>query len=62
VLAASFLRFNRKLSGHLGCCCVPALLQVQPQNLAFSRGIRQRLAKAAKEGGWLEKYKIICGE
>jgi hypothetical protein len=31
-------------------------------NPPYSRGIRQRLAKAAKEQGWLEKHKIAVGE
>ncbi|KAL4452532.1 hypothetical protein ABPG75_008194 [Micractinium tetrahymenae] len=36
--------------------------RVQPDNLPFSRGIRQRLAKAAKQGSWLDKYRIAVGD
>lgn len=36
--------------------------QVQLKNPAYSRGIRQRLATASKEHGWLEKHKIVVGE
>ena len=37
-------------------------LQVQMDNPPYSRGIRQRLAKAAKENDWLNKYQIVVGE
>ncbi|KAL4426069.1 hypothetical protein ABPG77_007865 [Micractinium sp. CCAP 211/92] len=36
--------------------------RVQPDNPPFSRGIRQRLAKAAKENNWLDKYRIAVGD
>jgi hypothetical protein len=36
--------------------------QVQHDNPPYSRGLRQRLAKAAVAGGWLEKHKIAVGE
>ena len=39
-----------------------AWLQVQFNNPAYSRGIRQRVAKAAEEGGWLHKYRMAVGE
>jgi hypothetical protein len=29
---------------------------------AYSRGIRQRLANASAQHGWLEKYNIAVGE
>lgn len=40
--------------------CTPP--QVQLDNPTFSRGIRQRLAIAAKNGSWVEKYRIAVGE
>lgn len=40
----------------------PAVSQVQPESKFYSRGVRQRIAKAAKEGKWLEKYNITVGE
>ena len=36
--------------------------QVQFDNPPYSRGIRQRLAKAANESDWLNKHKIVVGE
>ncbi|KAL4447245.1 hypothetical protein ABPG77_007278 [Micractinium sp. CCAP 211/92] len=36
--------------------------RVQPESKFYSRGVRQRIAKAAKEGKWLEKYNITVGE
>lgn len=36
--------------------------RVQPELLQYSRGVRQRLAKAAEEGNWLEKHRIAVGE
>lgn len=45
------------------CLCHAHLLaQVQPESKFYSRGVRQRIAKAAQEGGWLEKYNITVGE
>lgn len=40
----------------------PTARQVQPDNPPFSRGIRQRLAKAAREHSWLDKHRIAVGE
>ena len=37
-------------------------MQVQLDNPGFSRGIRQRLAVAAKNGSWVDKYRIVVGE
>ncbi|PSC72923.1 exostosin-like glycosyltransferase [Micractinium conductrix] len=36
--------------------------RVQPENKAFSRGIRQRLEQLAVDQGWKEKHRIVVGE
>ena len=36
--------------------------QVQFNVPAYSRGIRQRLANASAQHGWLEKHNIAVGE
>ena len=50
------------LTGHLSPLAARPSAQVQMDNPPYSRGIRQRLATAAKEQGWLEKHKIVVGE
>jgi hypothetical protein len=35
---------------------------VQPDNPPYSRGIRQRLANASRDGDWLHKHRIAIGE
>lgn len=44
------------------CAPCPYTAQVQPESKVYSRRVRQRVAKAAKEGRWLEKYNITVGE
>lgn len=36
--------------------------RVQPENMQFARGIRQRLAKLAEEQGWAKRHRIVVGE
>ncbi|KAL4425009.1 hypothetical protein ABPG77_002894 [Micractinium sp. CCAP 211/92] len=36
--------------------------RVQPENMQFARGIRQRLAKLAEEQGWAKRHRILVGE
>ncbi|KAI3427182.1 hypothetical protein D9Q98_007119 [Chlorella vulgaris] len=36
--------------------------RVQPDNPGYSRGLRQRLATASREGDWLNKHRIAVGE
>jgi hypothetical protein len=40
----------------------PTFWQVQHDNPDYSRGIRQRLANASRDGDWFNKHKIVVGE
>ena len=61
VCRADFSRSTR-MPDRMFACQPCATFQVQFDNPPYSRGIRQRLAKASNASDWLNKHKIVVGE